>query len=74
MQNTIRVCGRAEVYEVGVGGVDVPFVGGDHMPAGLLEPAREAARAGEQVDPDRLGLRELGRRRRGRVGEVGPVG
>ena len=64
----------AEVYEVGVGGVDVPFVGGDHVPAGLLEPAREAARAGEQVDPDRLRLRELDRRGRRRVGEVGPVG
>ena len=57
-----------------MGGVDVPFVGGDHVPAGLLEPAREAARAGEQVDPDRLRLRELDRRRGRRVGEVGPVG
>ena len=39
---------------VGVGGVDVVLVGRDHVPAGLLEPAREPARAGEQVDPDRL--------------------
>jgi hypothetical protein len=63
-----------EVCEVGVGGVDVPLVGGDHVPAGLLEPAREAARAGEQVDPDRLRVRGLDRRGRRRVREVSPVG
>ena len=52
----VRVSGEPRLQQVGVRGVDVALVGGDHVPARLLEAAGEPAGAGEQVDPDWLAL------------------
>ena len=65
---------RAEVAQVGVRGVDVVLVGGDHVPAGLLEAAGEPAGAREQVDPERLPVRVLDDLAGPHVLQVGPVG
>ena len=65
---------RAEVAQVGARGVDVVLVGGDHVPAGLLEAAGEPAGAGEQVDPDRLAVGVLDDLAGPHVLEAGPVG